>query len=303
MISKYTYRKLEWIDVEKPTREEIRQLVEEYNLPVLVGDDLLVETMRSKVDRYDNCLFLVLHFPAPIRNHKNTARHEVDFVIGKKFVITIHYETVDPIHDFTKKFEVHSTLDKSPIGDHAGYLFFFIISELYKASSTELDTMERKMLEIEHDIFEGHEEKMVRSISDINRSLLDFRQALHFHHEVLQSFEKAGKEFFGEDFSYYLAAIIGEYNKVHTMMESHKETLADLHNTNDSLLSAKTNDTIKTLTIMNFIMLPLGLITWVFGMTTKFPLIQDKTDFYIVLGAMALTGLVMFIYFKTRKWL
>lgn len=303
MISKYTYRKLQWIDVEKPTREEIRQLGEEYDLPPLVADELLSETVRSKVDRYDNCIFLVLHFPDVARNRKAGTRREVDFVIGKNFLITVHYENVDALHDFAKTFEVHSTLDKSPIGNHAGFLFFFVIRELYHAAEMELDIMDKNLIEIEQEIFEGNEEAMVKRISSINRSLLDFRQALRFHHEILQSFEKAGSDFFGEDFSYYLSAISGEHNKVRTIMESHKETLADLHDTNDSLLSAKTNDTMKTLTIMNFIMLPLGLITWVFGLTTGFPLVKDKTDFYMILGAMALTGIIMFIYFKTRKWL
>jgi len=303
MISKYKYRKLEWIDVEKPSREELRQLAEEYGIPSLVTDDLLTETIRSKVDRYDDCIFMVLHFPALAKNRAGGTRREVDFVIGKNFLITVHYESVDALHDFAKTFEAHSTLDKSPIGSHAGFLFFFVIRELYRAAAIELDVMDKNLIEIEQQIFEGNEEKMVKRISDINRSLLDFRQALRFHHEILQSFEKAGSDFFGADFSYYLSSITGEYVKIRTIMESHKETLVDLHDTNDSLLSAKTNDTIKTLTIMNFIMLPLGLITWVFGMTTKFPLIQTKGDFYLVLGVMALTGLIMFIYFKTRKWL
>jgi Mg2+ and Co2+ transporter CorA len=57
------------------------------------------------------------------------------------------------------------------------------------------------------------------------------------------------------------------------------------------------------LTIMNFVMLPLGLITWVFAIDVGGPLLPDMQDFLIVMGAMAATGLVMIIYFKNRKWL
>ncbi len=304
MISKYTYKKLEWIDIESPTREEIRTLSEEYNLPVLVGDELLAPSMPSKVDRYTDCIYVVLHFPQTIHNkHKNEAPHEIDFVIGKNFLMTIHYEASDPLHEFAKTFEVHSTLDKSPIGNHAGFLFFFIIRELYRASMLELDMMDKKLIEIEREVFKGNEKKMVKQIAEVNRALLDFRQALRFHRGILESLEKAGSEFFGSEFSYYLSAVTGEYNKVHTMMESHKETLTDLRKTNDSLLTVKTSDAIKTLTTLSFVLLPVGIIAWIFGMTTAFPLIKTPLDFYRVLGVMAISVLIMFIYSRMRKWL
>jgi magnesium transporter len=304
MISKYTYKKLEWIDVESPTREEVRALSEEYGLPVLVGDELLAPAMPSKVDRYSECIYLVLHFPRTIHTkHTNEVPQEIDFVIGKNFLMTIHYETSDPLHEFAKTFEVHSTLDKSPIGNHAGFLLFFIIRELYRSSMYELEAMDKKLIEIEHEIFNGNEKKMVKQIAQISRALLDFRQALRFHHGILESLEKAGSEFFGADFSYHLSAVTGEYNKVHTTIESHKETLTDLRKTNDSLLTLKTNDAIKTLTTLSFVLLPVGIIAWIFGMTTAFPLIRNPLEFYRVLGIMALSVIIMFVYSRMRKWL
>jgi magnesium transporter len=157
--------------------------------------------------------------------------------------------------------------------------------------------------DIEHRIFEGKESEMVSSISSLNRTLVDFKQAVRFHGETLASLERTGTEFFGASFAYYLSVITGEYRKIQKTIDDHKEILRDLRETNDSLLTAKTNDIITKLTILNFIMLPLGLITWIFGMSMNTPLIQSANDFYLVLGAMVVTGLVMFIYFRTKKWL
>jgi magnesium transporter len=86
-------------------------------------------------------------------------------------------------------------------------------------------------------------------------------------------------------------------------MASHKEILNDLKDTNDALLTSKTNETIKVLTIISFIMLPLTLITGVFGMNSEIVFISSFRDFLVVLSAMVLTGAVLILYFRRKRWL
>lgn len=293
-----------WIDMESPDREEVLEIAEKYSLPELVSDELLRKTMRSKVDMYPNLIYLILHFPATGHKHGKDMHTEIDFIIGKDFLITAHYELVDTLHEFAKAFEVSSILQKNEIGAHAGFLFFHIIKNLYRYSFTQLEEINMALEKIEHKIFEGKEKEMVNEISKVNRKLLDFKQATRFHKEVLASFEIAAKKFFGNDFSYYLSFISGEYNKVQNMLEGHKELLDDLRQTNDALLTDKTNDTMRTLTIMSFVVFPLTLIASIFGMNAKdTPIIGGNYDFWIIVGLMALAAVGMYIYFKKRKWL
>jgi magnesium transporter len=301
MISKYAYKKLTWIDLESPTKEEVLTLKDEYELPPLVADELYEPTTRSKVDKYDTVIFLILHFP--VLDGKGKTEREIDFAIGKDFIITTHYETIDPIHEFSKIFEVNSILDKSNMGEHAGFLFFYIMRELYHHTLIELDALNRSLISTEKEIFEGDEGTMVEVISGINRKIVDCKQALRFHGEVLKSFESAGTEFFGKEFMYYLQSISGEYNKVQNILEGHKEILKDLRETNDSLLANKTNEAMRTLTVMNFVMLPLTLIAGIFGMNASFLFIHNLSDFFMIIGGMALVGYFMFLYFRKKRWI
>jgi magnesium transporter len=166
----------------------------------------------------------------------------------------------------------------------------------------ELEDINDSLRDIEKNIFDGHEGEMVAVISNLNRTLVDFKQAIRFHRETLRSFESAGTQFFGNEFSYYLSAITGEYNKVQNVLDGHKEILDDLKDTNDSLLTSKTNDTIKKLTIMTFIMLPLTLITGIFGMNSEIIFIKSLGNFGTVLLLMIVIGIVMFAYFKKKRW-
>ncbi len=303
MISKYTYKTLTWIDLYSPTKEEVRALAEEYHIPELVKDEILTPTLRSKVDAYDNLLFLILHFPIlPLARPGQSIEQEIDFVMGKDFIITTHYEPIPPLEEFAKMFDTGSALDKRNLSAHAGFLFYFIIKELYHHSMNELDKVNESLHEVEKKIFEGQESQMVEKMSHINHILIDYKQALRFHKEVLLSFEGAASSFFGAHFDYYLRSILGEYNKIESMLDGHREILKDLRETNDTLLTTKTNDTIKKLTIMTFIILPLTLIASVFGMNMNFVFIKDMSDFHIVVASMMLIALAMYVYFRGKKW-
>lgn len=305
MISRYTYKDLVWVDVQSPTQEEVRSLMEEFSIHPLAADELLSPTLRPKVDLYENFIYLILHFPTISHKHDGGHDQEIDFIVGDKFLITTHYDMIDPLHEFSKVFEVNSILEKSNIGNHAGFLLFYIMRELYKMLDQELDHINHDFGDIEAKIFSGKERDMVNAISHLNRDLLNFKQTLRPHKEVLESFEIAGTKFFGQDFSYYLHTTIGEYYKISTILDGHRETLLELRDTNDSLLTTKTNDIMKTLTVTAFIILPLTFIGQVFGMSiANIPLVNDPNGFWIILGTMGVVGVCLFGYFKFfKKWM
>lgn len=307
MISKFNYKNLTWIDMEKPSKDEILHLMEKYPIPPLVGEELLDETMRSKADLYEKqeIIYLVLHFPALDTKTGGYKDQEIDFILGKDFIITTHYETIDPLYEFSKVFEVDSILDKGNIGDHAGFLFLYMVRELYKNSNDQLGIIYKDLRKIEESVFVGKESRMVEPISILNRKLLNFGRAIHFHQSILLSFETASVEIYGQKFIKHLPGIISEYHKIQNTIDAHREFLKDIRDTNDSLLSTRTNERMKMLTVLTFSMLPITLITGIFGMNTNsdLVLIRSPKDFGLVLIGMLVIGLIMFLYFKGKKWL
>lgn len=304
MLTKQTCRNITWIDLESPTKEDVRTLVEEYNIHPLVAEELLVPTLRPKVDVYKNLLYVILHFPTVNHSHTKKTEQEIDFIIGKEFFITVHYGYIDSLSREKRLFDVNRVLKRCNVGDHAGFLFFAMIRELYEGCAFELDMMQRQLDEIESYIFNGKEQLMVEMLSKINRKLLHFKKAIQQHKEVLASLEIAGKDFFGTEFSYYLSALAGEYYKVSVLLDSNKEVLDELQETNDSLLTTKTNDIMKTLTVMAFITFPLMFLSSLFSMnTTALPIAGTQYDFWIILGIMAVALVSLFIFFRYyKKW-
>jgi magnesium transporter len=301
MVLRYTYGKVTWVDLENPTSDEVHELALEFKLHPLVTDELLVPTLRPKVDIYKEFIYLILHFPV-LKNVK--VDQEIDFVIGKNFIITTRYDAVDPLNEFSKIFEDGSTTDHAAMGEHAGFVFFYMIRKLYRSLTGDLAAMELRLREVEKWIFAGEEKEMVKEISSLSSLLLDFRQSTKSHKEILASFEAAGKSFFGETFSYYLQDISGEYYKMYNALESNREFLAELRETNNSLLSTKQNEVMKTLTIMAFISIPLTVMASLFGMNTiHTPVVGSPYDFWIILGGMVIMCAGVLAFFKHKHWL
>ena len=308
MLYENKHKNVTWIDLENPTQDEVRGLVERYDIDPLVADELLVPSSRSHVDVYDNCLYLLLHFPQG-HAHKNEVHQtrdvqEIDFVIGHDFIITTRYGAIDELHEFSKVFEVNSILDKSDMGNHAGYIFFYMIEYFYQIMHGKIENIRDTLGDIEDGIFEGKEKAMVYELAKINWLLLTFKESLLLHGEVLHSFEKAGLNFFGEPFKHHLKGITSQFDSVKRGLIGTKEYLDELRQTNDTLLATKQNEIMKTLTVMAFVVLPLSLIAGIFGMNAhNMPFIGDPNDFLIILLIMVSMALLMFIFFRHKKWL
>ncbi|MCR4325670.1 MAG: CorA family divalent cation transporter [Patescibacteria group bacterium] len=303
MRSRYEHNGLVWIDLESPSREEVQDIINEFGIQPLVAEELLLPTTKPRVEITPDYMYLVLHFPALRHSHK-TKEQEIDFIIGQRYLITTRYDTIDPIHKFSKIFEVNSILDKSNVGEHAGYLFFYMLKKLYKAVEHEVEYVRHDLTIVEDHIFTGHEVDMVAAISRSARDLLNLRQTIEPHRETLRELEAAGPRFFGHDFHPYLKALSNEYYRVHNHISRHTESLHELRETNNSLLSTKQNEAMRILTIMAFVTFPLSLIASIFGMNTSWlPIVGMTNDFWYVTAIMAAAALAMFIFFKRKKWL
>lgn len=306
MISKYTFGGLTWVDLESPTREEVIHIGQEFNLPNVIGEEILINTLRSRVDFYDDFIYIILHFPTGSgEDLARSGEKEVDFILGKKFLITVRYEIIDPLHKFAKLFEKNSLGSNEKMMNHSGYVFMEMMKQFYENSIYELEQVNEKLKDIEDRIFKNQEELMVKEISKTGRKLLDFKQSIRFHQEILKSYETSSENFFGQEYGYYASIITSEFNKVNGLLENNRDTLAELQRTNDSMLSTKQSSIMKKFTIISFVTFPLMLVTGIFGMNTVENLIfiQTNNDFFFVIGAMLLTSLIMFTFFKFQKWL
>jgi magnesium transporter len=304
MITRYEQQGVMWIDVERPTVEEVEILVEELNLGPLVEQEMLTPTLKPRLDVYPSFMYVVLHFPATRDTRGTQDTHEVDMVIAKNFVITVHYESVSAILDFARTFETALLLKHEDIDLHSGHVLFELSTRLYQSVEDELDAIEDSVALIESSIFESRERQMVKPISLMTRELLNHKRIIANQEETLKKFENAGVSLFGDEFRGYVASMSALHYRVLNRAHMLMETLTELRSTNDSLLSTKQNEIMKNLTVVASVLLPLSLIASLFGMNTvNNPIAGSPYDFWIVSGIMVVVGVAITLYFAFKRWL
>jgi len=305
MLSRQTHGELAWIDVVSPTQDEIRSLMEEFSLDPLIAEELIAPSVRNRVDTRDDYFYVTLHFPTFKHLHDiASVPLELDFIVGRQWIITTRYVEIDPLHQFSKLFEIETILDRKDMADHAGNVFYYMLTELYKTLYDELLNINVRLDAVEERIFEGYEKEMVRELSNISRDLLNYTQALDSHSGMLQSLETPGVALFGYEYARNIRSISGEYARLAGAIKSNRASLTELRATNNSLLGTKQNEIMKIFTIMAFVTFPLSLVASVFGMNTlTTPIVGHPWDFWIIVGVMTAAAVAFFAFFKYKKWL
>lgn len=303
MLKKYSFKNITWVDLESPDRAEIETLLNEYNLDPEVVQEISLPTYKPKVKLYDGYIYLVLHFPAFKHTHGDEPKQEIDFIIGKDFVITGRYNPIDQLEKVAKVFEVNNLLNKDNLNHDAGYLFYYIIKELFKSLTDEIDYINDTLKNIERKIFQGHEKEMVVELSRVSRNLLEFKNIVTSQNETVSNFEQIGKTFFEKKLSYNLANIVSEHYKIEQTIEKNINLLQELRETNNSLLSTKQIERMKTLTIITFIVMPFTIINSFFQIGThNTPIIGMQNDWYVIVVIEAVIVVAMYLYARTKKW-
>ena len=305
MIQRHTHGELVWVDVVSPTPEEVRSLMEEFSLDPLIADELMVPSVRSRVDARDEYFYLVLYFPALKDQHEVAGTPvELDIIVGKQWIITTRYSAIDLLHRFVNRFEVDTVLEDQSMREHAGLVFFHMLTEIYTSLHDELAYIGVRLDSAEDHIFSGKEKEMVEELSKISRHLLNYSQALDGHGAMLQSVVTPGVALFGYEYARHMRSVIGEYDRLANVVQSNRAILNELRQTNDSLLTTKQNELMKTFTILVFVTFPLTLFTNIFSMRTDHnPIIGHPWDFWIIVGIMLSAAVAFFAYFKHKRWL
>jgi magnesium transporter len=292
-----------WIDIISPTAAEIRSLMHEFGIDQAMAQELLLPSYRQKIEKRGEMTAAVLHFPA-LRGMGSRPQQEIDFIIGRNFLITTRYETIGPMHAFAKTFEVNTVLGRNQQGLHAGHLFVDMVGNLYQALVEESELLHQQLNNIEDRIFSGDEKRMVAELSQTGRTIHDFRQSLIPHHEMLRSLGPALNRQFGQEFSFYLNELEGVYMRVERTLANLREEVTELRETNNSLLSTKQNEVMKNFTVLAFFFFPLNFIGEVFLMFYYTHSASNMTElFWGVIVMMALLATGLFLYFKRKGWL
>ncbi len=305
MISRYEYQGGVWVDLERPTPEEIQKVIQEFPISERIGTELLSPTPVPLVAGDADNALLVLHFPIPRTDEGETRSQEIDFIVGEHFIVTVRYELVTSLHHLKKLLETEMIVQgESSVSTDV--LLEVLFTHLYTSVRDHTNHAASELESVEREMFDGHERRTVRAISDISRDFLHVEATLVNHEEPLLRFLKtlADRRFFSPSFADRSARIAAERTHVTHLIRTYRAVATELRETNVALLETRQNEIMKTLTTITVLVLPLELIAVIFGIhAVGTPLEESPYAFWIILVLMALVSGIMMIYFARKRWI
>lgn len=297
------HKHLAWIDFEDPQKDDITYLQENFNIHPLAIEELITPTYQPKVVQYDGCLFFSIHIPLFDTKLRTTYPGELDIIITKEHLITSHKHTIYQLTAFFELLEKSEGKRRLYLEHGPGKLLHHILEILLNSCFPKLDHITEKLDFIEMQVFSGKEKEMVLEISVLKRDILNFRRTLKPQRSIIESLIQHDHPHIPKELFVYYQDLIGTNIRLWNLLESQKETIEALEDTNNSLLSNKLNQTMKVLTIFSAILLPLTAYSNMMSMNAAVPFIGNDFGFWIHLFIMGVISIVTFCIFRWRRWL
>jgi magnesium transporter len=294
---------LTWVHLDTPTLEEASQLAERYGWHPLDLEDVLSRRQRPKVDEYPDYLFGVLHFPVYDKAIQRLNAAELDLFVGSAWLVTLPAVELLPVTRLFHRCQEDEELREQLFGKGSGYLLYHILDDLFDYCFPILDKIGHKLDAVEDDMFEERAEDVVRDLSNVKQEIISYRKIIKPERSTLRLLERQIERFLPEDLELYFDDIVDASERIWDLLDNFKEVVEALEDTNESVISHRQNDVLRVLTVVTVILLPLTLITGIFGMNVHFPGFETAAAFWGIIGFMLGLALALTAFFRLKRWL
>lgn len=299
---------LTWINIINPQRDEIDYLAKRYKFSELDLKDTHMKRIaeRPKFHQRRDYSFLILQFPIYNKKSRTIEAEEVNFFIGDNYIITAHKNNLPPLVELFNMCNNDGFYSEQYLASGNLALLYEMINRLQEYCYPLLDHTSSDFRNMEKNIFGGMERAMVKEILLVKRNILNFRKIMQAHHNVLFKLNKAnvggGKNSETND---YYSELIDHTKSIWDILDSQREMIEALEDTNQSLIQFKLNDIMRILTIVSVITMPISTLAVILAMhnAKSLPFTDNIFSFILVIAVMWVFALSVVVFFRRKKWL
>jgi magnesium transporter len=296
---------LTWIHLDVPDPEAASELAHRFGWHPLDVEDVMSKRQRPKVDDYadEGYLFVVLHFPVYDRAIQRLNAAELDAFIGPDYLVTLPTAQLRPLSNLFGRCEEDEAFREQLFSKGSGRLLYEVLDDLFDYCFPILDKIGHKLDALEDDVFEGRSDAVVRDLSNVKQEIISYRKIVKPERSTLRLLERHVERFLPEELDLYFDDIVDASERIWDILDNYKEVVEALEDTNESVISHRQNDVLRVLTVITVLLLPLTLITGIFGMNVRFPGFDTAWAFWTIFAFMAASLVALLAFFHWKRWI
>ena len=276
--------------------ELIHEIGNQFNIHPLVLEDIMNTSGRPKFELENNCVFICGKMMEPVQN-RGVLPEQFSIIISGNTLLLFQQDygdTFDQLRD-----RIRAGRGKIRLKG-AEYLCYLILDNIVDNFISYSQILLREIEELELDVLNRAKPVVLNHIVRMKKRVMNFKRSID---PLKEAIGRMQSDMSNDNKKYYRDL----YD--HIVLESeniamYRETLINLLSLYHSQLGQKTNDTMRTLTVISSIFVPLTFIAGVYGMNFKnMPELEWHNGYFYALGLMGIVGVGMFIFSIRKKWL
>jgi magnesium transporter len=289
-----------WLDIEAPDAGDYRLLEETFKFHPLTIEDIRHQNQRPKVDEYDSYNFAVI-FQADWRGDK-VLLLEHHLYVGPHYLITVHIEAAPVLAELEARITKNPELTKG----QPAYLTYLVIDALVDATFPVLERLDEAVDLLEDDITAKADPASPQKIYHLKHAVTDLRRFLGAQRDVFQRLITHGIHLQQQDMTLYYRDVYDHIVRQYETADSLRDLLTSAMDVYLSTVSNRLNLTMKTLTAIASLFLPLTFLTGFYGMNFAYltgVLETPQIAFAIGVGTMLVATGIQLYFFRRRGWI
>jgi magnesium transporter len=297
-------KNLLWIDLEDPTEDEASLILREtFGFHPLLIDDCISSHSQPKIDQLEDYFFLVIHscfFYEEKALEEALSVRELDIFAGPNYIVTYHKGHIRSVSTNRKRCEKGSHI----MSKGADFLLYNLLDALVDNYFPIIEGITEHLDEIEEKILSDPTPIIQASIFKLKRSLVTLRKIIGPQRELITNFLRPEFTFIQGRHKPYFKDIYDHIVRIYDISESARELISADMEAYLSAISFKLNETMKTLTIIATLVLPLTLITGFYGMNIQIPEFRWGIWGYLFVWGLIVGAVAsMLSYFRKKRLL
>jgi magnesium transporter len=286
-----------WVDISAPAKEETALLTSIFRFHPLSVEDCEALRQRPKIDDYQDYLFITTHGVHPDTSVREFRTRQMSIYVGPRFLVTYHKHTSRSVQ------HVLESVRRNPraFADGPTSLLYHILDHQVDLYLPLMENFEKKIDEMEDRIFTSPTAIILTEFLDFKKALMRLRRISGHQRELLARLVRREFSMIDERSVFHLRDVHDHLVRVTDLADSYRELLTSVLDVHLSIVSNRTNEIMRGLTIVATLFIPLTFVAGLYGMNFEYmPELKWKYGYYFALGVMVLVGAGMYILFRRR---
>jgi magnesium transporter len=288
-----------WIDLDASNEEEFAQVTRRLDIDARAAKAARSASRRPGVLTYEQHYLVTAHWGEMDEEHGPVVvSTELDMLVGKNYLISLHERPLPfsaEVEDRIAAYGSHGRFD-------ASFLLYVLLHSWVVHHERVVEGIEEQVAQLEEDLLGDPGRGGLNRAVELQRQIRSLRHLVLPHRETFSVLVTPDSPISPQNVEPYFRASLTNLNRLIDRLDHLRDIASGSYNLYISNVSYRTNQQLRVLTFLSAVLLPMTVITGLFG--TNFTLSEYRAwePFYAMLAGMGLIAAGMLAFFHWRRW-